>query len=116
MSQMLVRPLTLTLVEAALASLNQTSSPGIDGIPCAVYSKFQSQYATRMLHITQHTLDEGKKKFNREWVEALLNLIPKGRGIVQVAVCRPLVLQNTTHKWMAAVDCGPRPCLCTHSL
>ena len=40
MSQMLARPLTLTLVEAALASLNQTSSPGIDGIPCAVYSKF----------------------------------------------------------------------------
>ena len=88
MSQMLVRPLTLTLVEAALASLNQTSSPGIDGIPCAVYSKFQSHFAPRMLHITQRTLDAGK--LNPEWAEALLNLIPKGRGIVQVADCRPL--------------------------
>ena len=101
MSQMPVRPLTLTLVEAALASLNQTSSPGIDSIPCRVYSKFQSHFSPRMLQITQRTLDEGKLK--PEWAEALLNLIPKGRGIAQVANSRPLVLQNTTHTWMAAI-------------
>ena len=98
---MLVRPLTLPLIEAALASLNQTSSPGVDGIPCTVYSKFQCLFAPRMLSITMHTLDSGT--LNPEWAEALLNLIPKGRGVVQVADCHPLVLQNTAHKWMAAM-------------
>ena len=114
MSQMLVCPLTLTLVEAALASLNQTSSPVIDGFPCAVYSKFQSHFSPRMLQITQRTVDEGK--LNPEWAEALVNLIPKGRGIVQVADYRPLVLQNTAHKWIGS-NCrptDPRPCLRTH--
>ena len=54
-----------------------------------------------MLHITQRTLDEGKLKL--EWAEALRNVIPKGRRIVQVTNCRPLVLQNTAHKWMATL-------------
>ena len=27
----------------------------------------------------------------------------KGRGVVQVADCRPLVSQSTAHKWMAVV-------------
>ena len=101
MLQMLVRPLTLTLVEAALASLNQTSSPEVDGISCSIYSKFQSAFTPRMLNITSHTLDTGK--LNPEWAQSLLNLIPKGRGTIQVADCRPLVLQNTTHKWMVAI-------------
>ena len=110
MSQMLLRPLTLTLVGAALASLNQTSSPGVDGIPCAVYSKFQSHFAPRMLHITQRTLDEGK--LNPWLARALVNLIPKGRGKVQVVDCGPAP-PKTPHTNRPT---NPRPCLHTHPL
>ena len=34
---------------------------------------------------------------------ALFNPIPKARGIVEAEELRPLVLQNTCHKWVAAI-------------
>ena len=101
MARMLIRPLTISLVEAALDTLNKTSFLGVDGIPCSVYSKFRGAFAPRMLQITESTLATGS--LNPDWAVALLNLIPKGRGTVHVAHYRPLVLQNTSHKWTAAI-------------
>ena len=53
-----------------------------------------------MLSIVQLALEKGS--LDKTWSLALLNPIPKALRIVKADELRPLVLQNTCHKWFAA--------------
>ena len=99
-AKVLMHPLSVCLVETALESLNTTSSPGFDGFQLCIYKRFSSFFAPRMLYIVQLALEKGSP--DKTWSLALLNPIPKALGIVKADELRPLVLQNTCHKWFAA--------------
>ena len=101
MAKMLIQPLSLDLVHAALESLNGTSAPGIDGVQVSIYKAFSDFFCPLMLDIYKGILDSNT--LNDDWSLALLNPIPKGLGTASVHNLRPLVLQNTSHKWVAAI-------------
>ena len=101
MAKMLIQPLSLDLVHAALESLNGTSAPGIDGVQVSIYKAFSDFFCPIMLDI--HTGILSSNTLNSDWSLALLNPIPKGLGTASVHNLRPLVLQNTSHKWVAAI-------------
>ena len=50
MARMLIRPLTISLVEAALDTLKKTSSPGVDGIP---YSLTNNSSMNSLVHMQE---------------------------------------------------------------
>ena len=99
MAEMLIKPLTAPLVHTALLALNRTSAPGLDGIPCSIYVPFAEQFSPVMHNLIQGHYRAGT--LNEEWALAVLNVVPKARGTVSVKDLRPLVLQNTCHKWIA---------------
>ena len=100
MAEMLIKPLSAPLVHAALLALNRTSAPGLDGVPCSIYASFAEQFSPVMYNLIQGYYRSGT--MNEDWALALLNVIPKTRGTVSVKDLRPLVLQNTCHKWIAS--------------
>ena len=100
MAKVLVKPLTKDVVHAALSNLNAMSSPGFDDVPCAVYTAFAGAFVpVRFDIISNFYVSE---TISDSWSLALLNVIPKARATVTVREVRPLVLQNTCHKWFAA--------------
>ena len=101
MAKMLIQPLSLDLVHAAMDSLNGTSAPGIDGVQVSIYKTFSDFFCPMMLDIYTRILSS--KTLSSDWSLALLNPIPKGLGTASVHNLRPLVLQNTSHKWVAAI-------------
>ena len=98
---MLIQPLSLDLVHGALECLNGTSAPGIDGVQVYIYKTFSDFFCPIMLDI--HTGILSSKTLNDNWLLALLNPIPKGLRTASVHNLRPLALQNTSHKWVAAI-------------
>ena len=100
-AKMLIQPLSLDLVHAAMDSLNGTSAPGIDGVQVSIYKTFSDFFCPIMLDMYTGILSS--KTLNSDWSLALLNPIPKGLGTASVHSLRPLVLQNTSHKWVAAI-------------
>ena len=100
MAEMLIKPLSAPLVHAALLALNRTSAPGLDGVPCSIYASFAEKFSPVMHNLIQGYYRSGT--MNEDWALALLNVIPKTRGTVTVKDLRPLVLQNTCHKWIAS--------------
>ena len=100
MANALIKCVSKDLVHAALSNLNATASPGFDGIPCAVYTAFAGAFVPVMFHIISGFC--ASETIFDTWSLALLNVIPKARGTVTVRELRPLVLQNTCHKWFAA--------------
>ena len=101
MAQMLIKPLSLELVEAAPEGLSRNSAPGTDGFTASIYVALRSFFAPLMLSIFQDILQTGQ--LNPFWAEAMLNPIPRALGCVGVGDLRPLVLQNLCHKWVAAI-------------
>ena len=99
MAKALIKPLSKDLVHAAQSNLNDTLS-GFDGIPCAVYTSFAGTFVPVMFDIISSLYTS--ETISDTWSLALLNVIPKARGTVTVRELRPLVLQNTFHKWFAA--------------
>jgi len=97
----LVKRVDIHLVLAALESLSETSSPGIDGVSASIYWTFRDAFAPQMLHIFVAAMSTGT--IPEHWTLALLNLIPKVPGIGTVSDWRPLVLQNTCLKWFTAI-------------
>ena len=101
MAKMLIQPLSLDLVHAALESLKGPWAPGIDGVQVSIYKAFSDFFCAVMLDIYKGIL--ASNTLNDDWSLALLNPIPKGLGTASVHNLRPLVLQNTSHKWVAAI-------------
>ena len=101
MAKMLIQPLSLDLVHAALESLNGTSAPGIDAVQVSIYKAFSDFFCSFMLDIKMDIL--ASNTLNNDWSLALLNPISKGLRTASVHNFRPLVLQNTSHKWVAAI-------------
>ena len=102
LSSLLMKELTQDLVAVALDSLNPSSSLGFDGIPTFVYERFASYYTPQMFGAVQIIIHRGTLNPEPSW--ALFNPIHKARGIVKAEELRPtLVLQNTCHKWVAAL-------------
>ena len=100
MVRMLVRSLSLELVEAALDGLSKNSAPGADGVQASIYSTFREFLVPLMHEIYQQILHNGQ--LNADWASALFNPKPKALGQVGVADLRPLVLQNCCQKWTSA--------------
>ena len=101
MVRLLMQDLTPELVAAALDTLNANSSAGFDGIPTAIYKRFTGLFTPHMFSIMRGILADGA--LNHDWALALFNPIPKARGTVKAEELRPLVLQDTCHKWVAAI-------------
>ena len=89
---LLMKPLTLEVVVAALERLKGGSAPGKDGIPAEHCQAFPSVFAPRLLLAMQCFLREGGVP--AEWSLSLMRCLPKFWGAEQPKDMRPIALQQ----------------------
>ena len=80
--QMLTKPVSLDLVQAAVELLNSASAPGTDGVQLSVYKMFSEFFGPIMLNIYNQMFSS--HSLNPRWSIALLNPILKGLGTALV--------------------------------
>ena len=88
-------------MHAGPKTLNNAVSFGYDRVPNFIHAKF-ADFLVRHMHTI---CIEGLKQEDLfpHWLLALLNPIPNTLGVFNIDELRPLVLQNTAHKWFAAI-------------
>ena len=74
---------------------------GVPGRRALLTPPLPESKSPRMLDIYNHILKS--HSLIPDWSVAVLNHRPKGLGTASVQNLRPLVLQNTSHKWLASI-------------
>ena len=97
----LMKPLLLTLVQAALADMPPNSALGADGIPASLYFHFPRNFAPKMTEILQSVFGGGQ--IPEEWLLGIIRVVPKVPGGIAPEQQRPICLQVVTLKWMSVV-------------
>ena len=95
---LLMKPLSLEVVLAALERLKGGLAPGKDGIPAELYQAFPSVFAPRLLSAMKCFLREGGVP--AEWSVSLMRCLPKFWGAEQPKDMRPIALQQVCLKWV----------------
>ena len=95
---LLMKPLSLDVVLAALERLKGGSAPGKDGIPAELYQAFPSVFAPRLLSAMQDFLRVGEVP--AEWSVSLMRCLPKFCGAEHPKDMRPIALQQVCLKWV----------------
>ena len=95
---LLMKPLSLDVVLAALERPKGGPAPGKDGIPAELYQAFPSVFAPRLLSAMQDFLRVGGVP--AEWSVSLMRCLPKFCGAEQPKDMRPIALQQVCLKWV----------------
>ena len=99
-AKVLLKPLSMELVQTTLENMKQGSSPGLDGMPAEVFIALAGVMVPQMTETIAQLLEQGSRP--RAWTEGLVAAIPKNQGSVSINALRPLCLQNVIFKWVTA--------------
>ena len=91
-------PLTIEEIDKSLKSLNNDSSPGIDGITTSFMKFFWVKLRTPVLQSFQHSFETGQLSTSQK--RGVISLIHKGKDLSRYELknWRPITITNTDYK------------------